>query len=1011
MLSSAENSSVAGADSDDDFDWEEVAVPQADQLPVVSLPADNDDVQEGPSHRPHIEITIHTEKRGKKGTKKDPRAAQLYAERLTRLTCHQMHTVGLLANARIRNKWANDRLLHARLLSMTPLHLQNAFTTITKSRIPETAERGHRFESALTRLMEWWGDTFRVDPTGHIRNRTFDEVQKIINQDPKGKGKARAVDLDDDEGEVIKSEKSLMKHALMMRGSRDTSAQLFTALCRGLGIPARLVVSLQSVPWQAGIGKPKPQVKKKTKVGGKEVGASASVSKGKQKAAPDDEDEDDMEMEEVEIPGTPTSKGKSREGSAFLGPGQRLDGGSAAPLNGVKGKQKAPPVIRLRSSRGRKLGSEPAIARPPPRERTPDPTNTPPVFWTEVFSRADARWIPIDPIRCLINKRKAFDPTPNPNAAVKPDRRRPVRIENRMVYVVAFEEDGFARDVTPRYAREYGAKVAKVQQGGRGRKEWWERIMAMVKRPYQLHRDDLEDEELQTNQLTEGMPTTMTGFKDHPLYVLERHLKRDEVVHPLVELGKFRGEPVYSRSSVLQLKAAENWMRQGRKVKEGAQPMKWVKQRAMTVNKQRAIEMALSEKRDRDLQVAGENGEGGEGFATEDGIMQGLYAERQTELYRPDPVIDGRIPKNDFGNIDLYVPTMLPAGAVHIPYKGTAKIARQLGFDYAEAVTGFEFKKRRAFPVITGAVVATENAEALLEAYWEAEHDAEEKRRAKREDAVIKRWTKLIHGLRIRQRLQEQYAERGGQRGSSPAEAADEEVQPQGGFLTGADDVVQPYTLPRNLHEVLTASTTLSLQPQNAYTDVDTEQAKDSLDSARNTPPATLDDRMSEDGDELMEEAVIPNQQPVEGGQRHLKPKTMLELVEAAERKQDLGNGRSRASSSLSPKRTAVKTNADGAGVTTQDGDAVARPTKRTQAPGRADTARSRKRRKASPDGSGAEEADASPAQATPAKRARKTAPSVPASTRVLRTRPQKSETQIHEERAMEQAYRKAVAE
>lgn len=123
-------------------------------------------------------------------------------------------------------------------------------------------------------------------------------------------------------------------------------------------------------------------------------------------------------------------------------------------------------------------------------------------------------------------------------------------------------------------------------------------------------------------------------------YVLERHLKRDEVVHPLVELGKFRGEPVYSRSSVLQLKAAENWMRQGRKVKEGAQPMKWVKQRAMTVNKQRAIEMALSEKRDRDLQVAGENGEGGEGFATEDGIMQGLYAERQTELYRPDPVID-----------------------------------------------------------------------------------------------------------------------------------------------------------------------------------------------------------------------------------------------------------------------------------------------------------------------------------------------------------------------------------
>lgn len=55
-----------------------------------------------------------------------------------------------------------------------------------------------------------------------------------------------------------------------------------------------------------------------------------------------------------------------------------------------------------------------------------------------------------------------------------------------MVYVLAFEEDGYARDVTPRYAREYGAKVAKLQQGGKGRKEWWGSILALVRRPYRL---------------------------------------------------------------------------------------------------------------------------------------------------------------------------------------------------------------------------------------------------------------------------------------------------------------------------------------------------------------------------------------------------------------------------------------------------------------------------------------------------------------------------------------------
>lgn len=150
-------------------------------------------------------------------------------------------------------------------MSLTPLALQNAFATIHKSRYPEAAMRGRLFESAITALAKWWSTVFEVEETGHIRNRTFEEVQKALALDATGKGKGRATDSTEFEkdDEVIRSEKSLMKHALMLRGSRDTSAQLFTALCRALGIPARLVVSLQSVPWQAGVGKPKATAKKK----------------------------------------------------------------------------------------------------------------------------------------------------------------------------------------------------------------------------------------------------------------------------------------------------------------------------------------------------------------------------------------------------------------------------------------------------------------------------------------------------------------------------------------------------------------------------------------------------------------------------------------------------------------------------------------------------------------------------------------------------------------------------
>jgi xeroderma pigmentosum group C-complementing protein len=110
---------------------------------------------------------------------------------------------------------------------------------------------------------------------------------------------------------------------------------------------------------------------------------------------------------------------------------------------------------------------------------------------------------------------------------------------------------------------------------------------------------------------------------------LERHLLRDQIISSeATELGKFRGEPVYSRSQVLQLKAAENWMRHGRVVRAGEQPLKYVKQRAATVNRRRELEIRAN--------IESTNGRGD--------AMQGLYAERQTETYIPPPVIDVRFP-------------------------------------------------------------------------------------------------------------------------------------------------------------------------------------------------------------------------------------------------------------------------------------------------------------------------------------------------------------------------------
>lgn len=253
-------------------------------------------------------------------------------------------------------------VLQARLLSLTPLTIQDAFAIIHKSRVPDANQRGRLFESAIGSLTEWWTHSFfAVEPVGHIRNRTFDQVQKMIAHLPPGDQGILDLELleEEEDSEVIRTPKSLMKHALMRSGSRDTSAQLFTALCRALDIPARLVVSLQSVPWQAGVGKPKTNGKRKD-----------VKDKGKEKAVEDEGEDVNDDDDLMDIPSTTVDikgKGKARDDS-FMGEGRRLDGKGTVDGKG-KGKEKAKPIIKLRKQKpkGNVLGSS---SSPAPRQES-----------------------------------------------------------------------------------------------------------------------------------------------------------------------------------------------------------------------------------------------------------------------------------------------------------------------------------------------------------------------------------------------------------------------------------------------------------------------------------------------------------------------------------------------------------------------------------------------------------------------------------------------------------------
>lgn len=138
----------------------------------------------------------------------------------------------------------------------------------------------------------------------------------------------------------------------------------------------------------------------------------------------------------------------------------------------------------------------------------------------------------------------------------------------------------------------------------------------------------------------------------------------------------------------------------------------------------------------------------------EDDAGTALYAFQQTTQYSAPPVINGRIPKNMYGNLDVYVPSMVPEGGFHIRHPDTSRAARLLGIDYADAVTGFSFRGRHGTAIITGAVVAESCQDAIEEVISAFEIERREEEEQERILEALRTWKKFLLGLRIRERIQ-----------------------------------------------------------------------------------------------------------------------------------------------------------------------------------------------------------------------------------------------------------------
>lgn len=401
----------------------------------------------------------------------------------------------------------------------------------------------------------------------------------------------------------------------------------------------------------------------------------------------------------------------------------------------------------VQDSRRRMLGSlrSAAVAVAPARGR--GPADAPfPVFWAEAWNRYSSKWVSIDPLtlRTLevapMRRRLAFEPPANE-----------ARVQ--LVYALAYDRRGGVSDVTRRYSHQYNAKTCR-KRITRVDAAWYDRMLAAVAAPRRRvsRRDALELKEFHERDLAEGIPSNVGDFKNHPLYALELQLRQTEIIYPMdktSQCGLFRAKskrdvvvPIYKRLAVHQLRTARAWYMRGRILKVGVAPLKV-----------RAAAAAATAASDGD----------GDG---DDEVR--LYADFQTTLYHPPPIVNGVVPKNAYGNVDIYVPSMVPAHGHLIRTDGryTMKMAEQaakyiLGIDYARAVVGFDFgtgvagKKRAAPTTREGGILIDEQYQEAMEVILENLVEQEEERqRDLVERNSLQNWKYFLAKLRISKRLE-----------------------------------------------------------------------------------------------------------------------------------------------------------------------------------------------------------------------------------------------------------------
>ncbi|OMJ24923.1 DNA repair protein complementing XP-C cells-like protein [Smittium culicis] len=166
---------------------------------------------------------------------------------------------------------------------------------------------------------------------------------------------------------------------------------------------------------------------------------------------------------------------------------------------------------------------------------------SPIVSWCEIIINETPYWYYIHPEKGVVIK--------------DPDLKFIYNNDEPYMYIIGIDSSGHVSDISQKYIPNFTTLSEKNRLSSESNgNSWWDQVLLLYQKRASNRISKIDEDSINEKKLSEPIPNRLSDFLNHPRFALKDQLKNNQIISSDAKIiGYFRGKPIYSRSSVLDV--------------------------------------------------------------------------------------------------------------------------------------------------------------------------------------------------------------------------------------------------------------------------------------------------------------------------------------------------------------------------------------------------------------------------------------------------------------------------